>query len=152
MLNYFHLIYRVLKLVNNPSGKYEGNIDGVINIILKKEARYGMNGNVGLNIKPFNRVTSSATGSLDYSMGKITFYVTALTFSQSLNINNTNESRFSMIDSTTSLAGNGGIKVTMSTINTGFDYYMNDRNNLSFNVSYKPINQKVDLLSETFLL
>ncbi len=141
-----------IEIVNNPSGKYEGNIDGVINIILKKEARYGMNGNVGLNIKPFNRVTSSATGSLDYSMGKITFYATALTFSQSLFINNTNESRFSMIDSTTSLAGNGGIKVTMSTINTGFDYYMNDRNNLSFNVSYKPINQKVDLLSETFLL
>jgi len=39
----------------------------------------------------------------------------------------------------------------MSTINSGFDYYMNDRNSMSFNVSYKPINQDIDLLSETFL-
>ena len=71
-----------IEVITNPSGKYEGNIDGVINIILKKEARYGMNGNVGLSLKPFNKPTSSATGSLDYAMGKITFYVTGLTFLQ----------------------------------------------------------------------
>ena len=110
-----------------------------------------MNGNVGLNIKPFNKVTSQVTGSLDYALGKITFYVTALNISQSLFISSTNESRFTMIDSASSQSGNGGIKVTMSTINGGFDYYMNDKNSLSFNVSYKPINQNVDLLSETFL-
>ena len=140
-----------IEIISNPSAKYEGNIDGVINIVLKKEARYGINGNVGLNIKPFNRITSSATGSLDYSVGKITFYVTALTLSQSLKINTSNESFFTTIDSTTSLSGNGGIKVTMSSVNTGFDYYMNDKNNLSFNISYKPIHQNVSLLSETFL-
>ena len=39
-----------------------------------------MNGNVGLNIKPFNKVTTAATGSLDYAVGKITFYVTGFTF------------------------------------------------------------------------
>ncbi|MFZ0280574.1 MAG: outer membrane beta-barrel family protein [Bacteroidales bacterium] len=142
---------QTIEIISNPSGKYEGNIDGVISIILKKEARYGMNGNVGLNIKPFNKVTSQVTGSLDYALGKITFYVTALNISQSLYINSTNESRFTMIDSASSLSGNGGIKVTMSTINGGFDYYINDKNSLSFNVSYKPINQNVDMLSETFL-
>jgi outer membrane receptor protein involved in Fe transport len=140
-----------IEIISNPSGKYEGNIDGVISIILKKEARYGMNGNVGLYIKPFNKITSQATGSLDYSLGKITFYVTALNISQSLNISTTNESRFTTIDSTISLSGNGGIKVTMSTINSGFDYYMNDKNSLSFNFSYKPIHQDVDLSNETFL-
>jgi outer membrane receptor protein involved in Fe transport len=140
-----------IEIISNPSGKYEGNIDGVLNIILKKEARYGINGNVGLNIKPFNKITSSATGSLDYALGKITFYVTALTFSQNLNISTENKSLFTMIDSTTNMSGNGGIKVTMSTINSGFDYYMNDKNSLSFNFSYKPIHQNVDLLSETFL-
>jgi len=140
-----------IEIISNPSGKYEGNVDGVISIILKKEARFGMNGNVGLSLKPFNKVTSQGTGSLDYALGKITFYVTALNISQSLNINTKNESRFTSIDSTTSLSGNGGIKVTMSTINGGFDYYLNEKNSLSFNISYKPINQNVDLLSETFL-
>jgi len=140
-----------IEIISNPSGKYEGNIDGVLSIILKKEARYGMNGNVGINIKPFNKITRQETGSLDYALGKITFYVTAMNVSQSLDISNTNESRFTMIDSTISLSGTGGIKVAMSTINTGFDYYINDKNSLSFNASYKPINQNVDLLNETFL-
>ena len=140
-----------IEIISNPSGKYEGNIDGVLNIILKKEARYGMNGNIGLNMKPFNKITSSATGSLDYALGKITFYMTALTFSQSLDISNTNESSFTMIDSTISLSGTGGIKVTVSTINSGFDYYINDKNSLSLNVSYKPIHQDIDIRNETFL-
>jgi iron complex outermembrane recepter protein len=140
-----------IEIISNPSGKYEGNIDGVISIILKKEARYGMNGNFGINIKPFNKITRQETGSLDYSLGKITFYVTAMDISQSLDISSVNKSRFTMIDSTISLSGDGGIKVTLSTINSGFDYYINDRNNLSFNASYKPIHQNVDLLSETFL-
>ena len=140
-----------IEIISNPSGKYEGNIDGVLSIILKKEARYGMNGNVGFTIKPFNKITRSETGSLDYALGKITFYVTAMNFSQSLDITNSEESRFTMNDSTISLSGNGGIKVTMTTINSGFDYYINDKNNLSFNASYKPIVQNIDLLSETLL-
>src|SRR5665647_1722915 len=140
-----------IEIISNPSGKYEGNIDGVLNIILKKEARYGMNGNVGLNFKPFNKITSQVSGSLDYALGKITFYVTAFNFSQSLYISSTNESRFAMIDSTISMSGDGGIKVTMSTVNSGFDYYINDKNSQSFNVSYKPLNQNIDLVSESFL-
>lgn len=140
-----------IEIVSNPSGKYEGNIDGVINIILKKEARFGMNGNVGLNIKPFNKPTSSVTGSLDYSFGKITFYVTAFSFQQQLRINTANEGRFTMIDSTTSMTGRGNIKVTNTSVNSGFDYYINDKNNLSFNISYKPISQTVGTLSETGL-
>jgi hypothetical protein len=140
-----------IEIISNPSGKYEGNIDGVINVILKKEARYGMNGNVGLSLKPFNKPTTSATGSLDYSMGKITFYITAFTYAQQLRINSTTVNNFNMIDSSSNLAGRGGIKVSSSSVNTGFDYYMNDKNNLSFNVSYKPINQDVNMPNETTL-
>lgn len=140
-----------IEIISNPSGKYEGNIDGVLSIILKKEARYGVNGNVGMTIKPFNKVTSTVSGSLDYALGKITFYVTALNIAQTLDITNTTESLFSGIDSTVSLSGAGGIKVKMSTINSGFDYYINERNSMSFNVSFKPISQDIDLLSESFL-
>ena len=140
-----------IEVVSNPSGKYEGNIDGVINIVLKKEARYGMNGNASLNIKPFNKPTTTATGSLDYSMGKISFYITGFTITQKLDIKSITRSDFTMADSTSSLAGGGGIKVTSTSINTGFDYYMNEKNNFSFNYSYKPISQNVDLLSQTFL-
>ncbi len=141
-----------VEVITNPSGKYEGNIDGVINIILKKEARYGMNGNIGFSVKPFNKPTASATGSLDYAMGKITFYVTGFTFLQSLHISTTNTNNFTMIDSMSNMSGIGNIKVKSSSISTGFDYYMNDRNNLSFNISYKPTDQDIDIPGETTLL
>jgi outer membrane receptor protein involved in Fe transport len=140
-----------IEVISNPSGKYEGNIDGVINIILKKEARYGMNGNAGFDIKPFNKSTTTATGSLDYALGKITFYVTGYTITQKLDINTWNENHFTMIDSATRMTGNGRIKVSQSTLNSGFDYYMNDKNSLSFNISYKPISQNVSITGETYL-
>lgn len=141
-----------VEVISNPSGKYEGNIDGVINIILKKEVRYGMNGNLGFTVKPINKLTYTATGSLDYSMGKITFYVTALTGSQALYINSSTRTNFKAMDSTTNSYGTGKIKVNFPSVNTGFDYYMNDKNNLSFNIAYKPIQQKIDLTSQADLI
>lgn len=140
-----------IEIISNPSGKYEGNIDGVINIILKKEARYGMNGNAGFSLKPINKPTASVTGSLDYAMGKVTFYVTGFSFLQKLNINTTNVSNFIMNDSTSNMLGKGAIKVTNSSITTGFDYYMNEKNNMSFSISYKPISQDVSIPGETLL-
>jgi len=141
-----------VEIISNPSGRYEGNIDGVISIILKKEARYGINGNVGLQIKPFNKLTYALTGSIDYSMGKITFYATAYTGGQDLKINSSTLYDFRSIDSTSRANGEGLIDVGFSSVNTGFDYYMNEHNNMSFNINYRPIRQDIDLLSETTLL
>ena len=140
-----------IEVITNPSGKYEGNIDGVLNIILKKEARYGMNGNVASSVKPFNKPTIQGMGSLDYALGKITFYVTAMTVTQKLNINTSTENHFALNDSTTSMSGPGAIHVSSSAVNAGFDYYLNDKNNLSFNVSYKPTGQRVSMTGETDL-
>jgi hypothetical protein len=140
-----------IEVISNPSGKYEGNIDGVINIILKKEARYGISGNAGGSIKPFNKTTSSLTGSVDYAMGKMTFYVTAFTFQQNLRINSTNVTNFLATDSTANTSGKGGMKMSMSSVNTGFDYYMNDKNNLSFNITLKPTRQDIDMPNESTL-
>jgi outer membrane receptor protein involved in Fe transport len=141
-----------IEIINNPSGKYEGNIDGVINIILKKEARYGMNGNASLYVKPINKLTATASASLDYSAGKITYYITAYTFTQNLSISSTTNNHFFWNDSTGQTKGGGDLAVTSSSVNTGFDYYMNDRNSLSFNINYRPIHQKVDMMSNTNLI
>ncbi|HVN58397.1 MAG TPA: TonB-dependent receptor [Bacteroidales bacterium] len=140
-----------IEIIQNPSGKYEGNIDGVINIILKKEARYGISGNASVSAKPFNKLTSSASGSLDYSAGKITFYVTGFTFIQNLHINSVTNSRFLSNDSTINQSGKGSISVGSSSVSGGCDYYMNDRNNLSFNISYKPLYQDINIPGENIL-
>ncbi len=138
-----------IEIVSNPSGKYEGNIDGVINIILKKEARYGLSGNASLSTKPFNKPTNALSGSLDYAFGKITFYITGYSVIQKLNIGSSNESRFALTDSLNQTSGKGGIDVSLSSLNSGFDYYINDKNNLSLNLNLQPIRQDIDQLSET---
>lgn len=140
-----------IEIISNPSGKYEGNIDGVINIILKKEARYGLSGNASLSTKPFHKLTNAASGSLDYAMGKLTFYVTAFNVIQKLNIGTSNDSRFALTDSLSRSSGNGAIAVSLSSVNGGFDYYMNEKNNLSLNINLKPISQKIDLMSKSDL-
>lgn len=129
-----------IEIINNPSGKYEGNIDGVINIILKKEARFGLSGTAGGQYKPFNKPTLAATGTLDYGMGKISIYATAFSFVQNLNINTSTLNEFGP-SSNSNLNGIGDFKTASSSINTGFDYYIDDKNNLSFNINYRPTKQ-----------
>jgi hypothetical protein len=140
-----------IEIISNPSGKYEGNIDGVINIILKKEARYGMNGSMALYVKPFRKPTAVVNGSLDYGLGNITFYVTVFGILQKLNINSSNYNEFFLNDSVSDMSGEGDIDVTVPSVNSGFDYYLNDKNSLSFNMSYRPINQEVGLFNRAYL-
>ncbi len=140
-----------VEIISNPSGKYEGNIDGVISIILRKGARYGINGHGAINLRPFNRLTSQVTGSLDYSVGKITFYAAGVNRYQALDVGMTDESCFAAIDSAVSITGQGDLVMRMSGLNTGFDYYIDDRNTLSLNVSFKPISQDINLDSDHYL-
>jgi hypothetical protein len=141
-----------VEVINNPSGKYEGTIDGVINVVLKKEARYGVNGNVDLNAKPWGKPSYVGSGSLDYSLGKINFYVSGFSFNQELDVSGTNNSIVTLYskgiknDSTTNGTGLGNMKMSNSSITTGFDYYMNDKNSLSFNVTYKPNSNDMNTL------
>jgi ferric enterobactin receptor len=142
---------QTIEIISNPSGKYEGNIDGVINITLKKEARYGMNGNVALYAKPIKKPTAIVNGSLDYGLGNITFYVTAFGILQKLDLRSLNYNEFTANDSISDMTGNGNIVVTVPSVNTGFDYYMNDKNNLSFNINYRPIDQQIGLDNGAYL-
>jgi hypothetical protein len=129
-----------IEVISNPSSKYEGSIDGVINIILKKEARYGINGNVGAYVRPAKKSSGYVAGSLEYGLGRVSIYATVYTFFQGLDNKSTNYSRFLYNDSVTDLNGKGSFGISSTSINTGFDYYINDKNNLSFNFSFKPTN------------
>jgi outer membrane receptor protein involved in Fe transport len=84
-------------------------------------------------------------------MGKLTFYVTAFAFQQNLRVNSTNVTNFMAIDSSANTSGKGGMKMSMSSVNTGFDYYMNDKNNISFNLTLKPTRQDIDMPNESIL-
>lgn len=129
-----------VEIINNPSGKYEGTVDGIINIILKTEARVGINGNFSGMVRPADKPSGYGAASLEYGFGKLSVYLSGYSFFQRLENNVTNYSNFKFSDSIADFKGVGNFKISANSLNTGFDYYMNDKNNLSFNFSYKPSN------------
>lgn len=140
-----------IEIINNPSGKYEGNIDGVINIILKKEARYGINGAYSTQAKFIKKPTVASTASLDYSIGTMTFYITGLALTQKLDIGSNNYSDFTTVDSVSNSIGGGKINVSYASVNGGIDYYPNSKNMLSLNINYVPIKQDYNIVSDVEL-
>lgn len=143
-----------IEVISNPSGRYEGDIEGVINVVLKPEARIGISGLFGGQVKPFGKYTAAGMGSLDYGMEKITFYVSGYSFLQRLNISSTDYRRISIpfqetiADSILDMAGTGDFSISASAINAGIDYYLNKNNTLSLNYSYKPFSNLVYIYND----
>ena len=138
-----------VEVITNPSGKYEGNIDGVINITLKKEARAGISGNFSIGARTYKDPSGSASGGLDYGLNKVTIYATGYSFFQQLKVNGQNYTSDSK--NIQDMSGVGKFKMISSSINTGFDYYLNKQNNFSFNINYKPYFQRINVPSNGYL-
>ncbi len=140
-----------VEIIHNPSGKYDGSIDGVINVLLKNEARMGVSGNMALVVKPINRFFAFGNAGLDYGREKITYYVSGYSFTQSLDANTNSLYHFygdAVSDSLINTNGNGDFSIMAGAINTGFDYYIDDKHNLSLNYSYKPNKMQTQLENE----
>jgi len=130
-----------VEVIHNPGAKYDGAIDGVINIVLTREARIGVSGNIATRMRLAKKQDGYVAGGLDYGFEKITFYVSGYYFFQGLDNNTTNYNRFysnSRPDSIVENKGGGDFGINASSIDAGFDYYINDENKLSVNVNYKP--------------
>ncbi len=120
-----------IELITNPSAKYnpEG-MSGIINIILHKNSQDGFNGtvNAGVNFGITPKVNSSL--NLNYRVGKVNFY-TNYGFNHGINANNgfiesERETLENRQDFKFKNLGNSHL------IKLGMDYYINDKNNISF--------------------
>jgi hypothetical protein len=131
-----------IEVINNPTGKYGNYSDGVINIILKREARFGVNGNIGFKASLKNLNEQTGNGSLEYSKGKITFYIAGYgQMSDRKNILK-NSIQFLAKDSVSSYDGKGKRDQKFYSVNAGFDYYINEKNSVGFNARVRPMNSE----------
>ena len=148
-------LYRLLptdiqsvEIISNPSGKYDGEIEAVINIVMKKEIQYGLRGNLQTTLK-LPKTLTLGLGSLEYGIGKISFYLSASSHFQNLKTNTTNYKKFIGNDSVSDMSGQGKFETSQNTINTGFEYFINDKNSLSFDFNISPQSMKTNSNNNT---
>ncbi|WP_243349498.1 outer membrane beta-barrel protein [Parabacteroides sp. FAFU027] len=133
-----------LEVITSPTGKYDADVDAVINIITIKEMRYGLKGTVNTQLLPnsTDRYMMRGMGSLDYGLKTISYYVSA----------NGGLGKFDFINTMDRYAGpdtlhqNGNMNSFFANgnINAGFIYDPNEKNNLSLNISYNGNNSKTN--------
>lgn len=138
-----------IEIINNPSSKYDANGNaGIINIVLKKEDQYGLNGKVGLSaglgalwvrkenlpgIRPQYQATPkiNPSVSLNYRKKKTNFFVQA----DNLYTETLNKNEFVTRTYEDGSVINQQLKRNRNTnvfnANAGIDWFMNDHNTLT---------------------
>lgn len=125
-----------MEVITNPTGKYDADVDAVINIVTNHEMSYGLKGMFNGAIAPnsLENYIGRANASLDYGLKKISFYVSGNGGLGKINLIN-NMDRTSGIDGL-NRTGNTKANFRNGNANAGFIFDPNEFNNLSINVAY----------------
>ena len=133
-----------MEVITSPSGKYDADVDAVINIVTNPAMRFGLKGTVGVMALPVGKDAYMARGnaSLDYGLEKISYYIAANGMTQNFDIN-TNMDRIAGVNE---LKRNSvqDLKWNNRNVNVGLIYDPNEFNNLNLNVSYNGTGNKTN--------
>lgn len=139
-----------VEVITNPSSKYdaEGN-SGVINIVLKKNSKLGLNGNIALTAG--NRDNYNGNASVSFQNKKINIYANySYRYGHRIGggYNNiTYKNRLDSLASAQQLTNSSSVDKTHNA-KAGIDYSLTDKDVLSFSAAYNNReNNRRDLLS-----
>ena len=130
-----------VELITNPSAKYnpEG-MSGIINIILHKNANTGFNGSINTGVTFGITPKLNTALNLNYKVGKVNFYT-------NYGLNHGKNANHGYINSFQTNAENNQLFKfnnlnTSHLIKVGMDYYINDKNTLSFFTNQNLVDSK----------
>ncbi|MCH8904604.1 MAG: TonB-dependent receptor [Bacteroidetes bacterium] len=126
-----------IEIITNPSAKYDPDgMSGIINIILKKNKKLGLNGGVTLSVGNNNKYSGSA--NLSYRNKKINLFSSYSYRYDERYRNGTNFRESSFSDSTFYLDqySNSDRISSSQMLKLGMDIYLNDKNTLSISGFY----------------
>lgn len=124
-----------VEVMTNPSAKYDASIDGVINIILKKNNRLGYSARIEAEIPLGNRFSNSSA-NFDMGLGPLRVYASAYLHAERFDLYNDLNRNSAAIRLSTKGAGTG--EWTYMGINYGLDYTLDKNNTLSLYANYRP--------------
>jgi hypothetical protein len=130
-----------VEIINTPGSKYDADVTGVINIILKKDNASGIDGHIHLEVPTSGSVIYVFPDySFNYSLDKLNFYTS---YDGNLSYFNITESSYRNIQNS-----NGPTEIISDQIvrqkywshrfHFGLDYSFNDKNQVNIYAFYNP--------------
>jgi len=125
-----------IEVITNPSAKYDPEgTSGIINIILKENAKLGMNGTATANIGTRGKYNASV--SINYNPGKLNYYTT-YSFRRDKSFDLSESYRMSVFNDTANyldLWGDENNTRMSHVLRAGIDYNINKTNQTGFSLS-----------------
>jgi len=132
-----------IEIMTNPSVKYDADITGVINIILKKEARYGMSGRLEIEAPISDKLFSNTSANLEYGLGKVRVFGSVNYHIEKFNdikIDTYRKSTQNGVLSEYRQDSDGKGFFMFGGFDYGVDWFINDKNTLNLYGNYRPAN------------
>ena len=124
-----------IELITNPGVRYDADVSGVINIVLKKEMRSGVSGSVKLPIPHPAKIVAEPSASLEYGNQRFRIYVgDQLHFERFESAEKlTTRAESQSIDPYLFRKTGKGINSWQNNyMNYGFDWFINEKTSLNF--------------------
>lgn len=125
-----------MEVITQPSGKYDADIDAVINVVTNPTMRYGLKGMIYAGAFPIAKESylGLANASLDYGREKISYYVAGNGIYQNMSL----DSRLDRLTANSSMhqLSTQPINASLANFNVGFIYDPDEFNDINFNVAY----------------
>lgn len=126
-----------IEIITNPSAKYDPEgVGGILNIILKKNKKLGLNGMVNASVSTGDKYQGSV--NLSYRTGKVNFFLSANANKRDMHMKMISENETYLTDTinyrNTSIQGTHGRRGRR--INAGMDYFINDNTSMTISGSY----------------
>lgn len=143
-----------VEVISTPGSRYDADVTGVINIILKKDEESGINGHIHAEVP----TSSSAIYifpdySFNYSFNKLNLYTSYDGNLSYLDIIESSNRNFQDSKGTTEIISDQIVrqKDWSHRFHYGFDYMLNEKNQINFYAFYNPysneLNGNVDMLA-----
>ena len=122
-----------IELITNPGVRYDADVSGVINIVLKKDKRYGVSGSIKVPVPSPGKIVADAGGNIEYGNQRFRIYVGDQMHFERFNgsellttqVEGTNPYRYEK-------TGNGINSWQNNYMNYGIDWFINEKTSLNF--------------------
>jgi hypothetical protein len=136
-----------VEVISSPSAKYDASVTGVVNIVLAREEKTGLDGHIYLEIPTSgSEIFLAPAYNLNYGSGKFNLFTSYNGDLRNFNITESyhreisGNSEISEINSTQNLRQ----KTWSHRFHYGFDWFINERNQLNFYGFYNPFSQELN--------